>query len=503
MPEERVNDTRPANIVDLPNEVLAKIFFAGTEIWKNIRPQGFPFPVLVSDVCSHWRLLAQSTPNLWAFVIPPLHKDEDTCLSQTSKWLERSGALLVSVVLDGRTASPSRTAKETTLLICKTLALLLEKADSRVRRLDIWAYDSFAVRNSLSGLFNTPHLQQLSLCFHDHPGIPSSFGNTERTWDDWALSLSSLTKLRVLGVITPCIPNLTSLTAHNFRMSYHDVHALFETSPHLTNLVFDGLVPIMPPIPAERTRIQANSLRSIAVKSNGMKDPSSIYIFQLLIIPNLTYLELEGTLSISSIFGSSISSSKIETLRVSHYPQFSFLSNPGKDEDIRMFQSFSSLRHLQLIQAPTMGFLSLSKSDHPVRTRTRTRSIHLPKASIFTRPTMDPLARPRQYEHGTLVTEVHLPSERQSVPWRELRGITLDALLATDLACLCEFVAHHGKLESVELSKPAMRHLSESLRRRGDKVFPIPWRVSSRDVGEDGATKDVKEWLAGLSHSFI
>ncbi|KAF8951824.1 hypothetical protein BDZ97DRAFT_1769265 [Flammula alnicola] len=201
MPEERVNDTPPANITDLPNEVIVKIFSAGTEIcqWKTTRPQEFPFPILVSDVSSHWRLLAQSTPNLWAFMVPPLHKDEDTCLSQTSKWLERSGALLVSVVLDGTMASPSRTA---------TLASLLENADSRVRRLDIWAYDSLAVRNCLPSLFNTsnncPSVSTTILIFGPPWKHRARMGSGS--------SLSSLTKLRVLGVITPNIPNLTSLT---------------------------------------------------------------------------------------------------------------------------------------------------------------------------------------------------------------------------------------------------------------------------------------------------
>ena len=83
------------------------------------------------------------------------------------------------------------------------------------------------------------------------------------------------------------------------------------------------------------------------------------------------------------------------------------------------------------------------------------------------------------------------------MPWPDLRVIRLDTLLAVDVALLCEFIAHRKGLRAVELSHSAMRHLSGSLRRKGDHVYALPWRTANMSTQNPEGTKDVQEWLAG------
>src|SRR6266511_2191553 len=93
-----------SDITKMPNEIVARFFSAGTNFWREEVPSGLPFPILVCSVCHGWRVLAQNTPELWSFIIPPLHlfdRAEDG-EHWTSQWIARSGVLPVSIIIDDR-----------------------------------------------------------------------------------------------------------------------------------------------------------------------------------------------------------------------------------------------------------------------------------------------------------------------------------------------------------------------------------------------------------------
>lgn len=477
--EEQSLPRQSSVITILPNEVVAKIFTAGTEIWRDHHPYGLPFPILVSSVTSHWRQLARNTPNLWAFIIAPIHKDPDFCLLWTSEWLSRSGALPLSVILDHRIRSQmDRPSREISHLISQTILLLVKSSKERLYRLDISSiFDPDEIKTTLR-LLEAPHLQQISLC--NGNTLPSRFSESE-TPRPWLINLPNITKLRFQGAILPYIPRLTSLTAYNLHLTYSDVQAVFSTSPELARLVLQNLIPIAGPIPLNRDLIQVNSLRSLALSSNGLKEPHGVYLFHFLTIPNLTYLEVDGSLQVFSILGSSISSSKIETLRISNISTFSNQNIP----DLKNYPPLTSLHHLQLLRAPAAGFLFRREPQMGI---SRRRSIDL-RLSGSNRPIFSRVIEATN--HGSTMP----PSK---MPWPELRTITFDSLVASVVAELCAFVQLHKGVQRVELSHTAMRHLSGSLRRDGDRVYHLPPQLRTPIIKGNEGAKDVPEWLGAL-----
>ncbi|KJA22742.1 hypothetical protein HYPSUDRAFT_40532 [Hypholoma sublateritium FD-334 SS-4] len=484
-------------IMDLPNEIVARIFYAGTQFWSDGRVEALPFPLLVSAVCSHWKLLAVDTPELWAFIAPPLHKSADACLLHTSKWLARSGGMFLSIVLDSRPshlAFPLRERQKTSSLIAETLHLVANAARGRLRRLDIFDRVNTVVLSRLQSLYDAPNLQQLSLCFIAFDPPFSSFGSDDNTAmvAPWVCSLPNLTKLRLMGLCLPYIRTLTTLNAVGFRLSYNDAQALFSTSPNLSSLQFDQLPVLSSPLPDRFSMINAHSVRSIVVISEPLIT-GAVYLFEILSLPNLTRLELNGTgaVSVSSVFGPSLSGTKIQTLRIT-CSQAWLLFSSRKNEDIKILHSLSTLENLQIIHGPIQ---ILSRSGNIPHSRARTRSITIraerPAAHLMTGKAIEAARIALDSSNDFQPLE----DRKNTMPWPDLRTIRLDSLLATDVASLCEFVAHHKGLRTVELSYSAMRHLSGSLRRTGDHVYALPWRAANMSILKEGS-KDVQEWLA-------
>ncbi|KAF8194709.1 hypothetical protein BJ912DRAFT_180076 [Pholiota molesta] len=494
---ENDNATRQLCITDLPNEIIARIFYAGTQSWSEgrTRAQELPFPLLVSGVSAHWRLLARSTPELWTFIVPPLHRDADFCTSETVDWLSRSKSLLVSVVFDARRRIGSAAQISTSLskiLVC----IVHSNAISRLRRLDIFD-DSAEIVAHLPVLRDAINLQQFSFCIS---GTHQPIIDIDSFLWEWSKGLPNLRKLRIEASFFPYIPNLTSLTVSRLRLSYQNAQVLFSASPNLTTLVLENLFPISLPPNSNLAPINAHSVRSIAVSCIG-NDAVSVYMLSLLSLPSLVYLEVSGPLamSISLVLGSSTSGAKIQSLRISN----STILRNSRSEDIRMFHSFTALRHLQIIQAPAAT--ALFSNVPTALSRTQTRSIHLqnpPAVQGSHGNDLDSVIRYVDRQGAPASTNAAaVPVARSDIPWPDLRTISLDALAAADVAAVCEFVGEHKGVQVLELSKPSMRHLSESLRRHGDKINPLPWRATSKpEVGYSEGTKDVKEWLAARVH---
>ena len=494
-------------IMDLPNEIVATIFYAGTQLWSGERAEELPFPLLVSAVCSHWKLLAEDTPKLWAFIAPPLHKSDAVCLQHTSKWLSRSGDMFLSIVLDSRLAQahlalPDRDRQKTSSLIAETLRLIVDAAHGRLRRLNIFDWVDRAVLSCLHGLNDAPNLQQLSLCFirHDPPFSSFGTGDNDSVVAPWVCSLPNLTKLRLMGLCVPHVRALTTLHVVGFRLHYNDAQVLFSTSPNLSSLTFDQLPVLSSPLPNRYSLIKAHSVRSIIIRSEPLIT-GAVYLFKILSFPNLTRLELNGTgaVSVSSVFGPSLSDTQIRTLRIT-CSHAKLHTSPTKDEDIKILHSLTTVENLHIIHGPVE---ILSRTSNVPRSRARTRSITMRAERPVTPHMMrlDLANAPRFLEQLTLgpSNDVlgHPPEDRNTtMPWPDLRVIRLDTLLATDVALLCEFIAHRKGLRAVELSHSAMRHLSGSLRRKGDHVYALPWRAANMSTHNPEGTKDVQEWLA-------
>lgn len=465
-------------ITILPNELVAKIFTIGTEIWRDHHPHDLPFPILASSVTSHWRQLARNTPNLWAFIIVPIHKDLDFCLVWTSEWLSRSGGLPLSLILDldPRMGATYRLVQETSRLISQTILLVLKNNKQRLYRLDISAkFNPGEIMTALH-ILDAPYLQHITLCNWSTTS-PSRFSGGETPWP-WLTNLPNLTKLRFKGTILPIVPRLTSLTVYDLRLTYDDMQAVFSTSPDLAHLVLQNMLPITGPVPLNHKLIQVNSLRSLALSLRGSKD--AVYLFHFLTIPNLSYLEVDDDLQVFSVLRSSISSSKIKTLRISNISTSFNQDVP----DLKNYPPLTSLQHLQLIRAYPAGFLF---GHEPQMGLSRRRSIDLRLSGsnkAFSRVVVE-------------TTNHRSMPEPPKMPWPELRTITFDTLVASDVAKLCRFVQLHKGVQKVELSRTAMRHLSGSLRRDGDKVYHLPPQLKTPIIGDEG-TKDVPEWLGAL-----
>jgi hypothetical protein len=96
--EESVSS--PAAIHRLAPEILSMIFEYCLPRRKFITPSDHDAPMLLAQVCGHWRSVAVSTPTLWCsmkFDIGPQHVQSKVPLFIT--WLERSGAQPLSIHL--------------------------------------------------------------------------------------------------------------------------------------------------------------------------------------------------------------------------------------------------------------------------------------------------------------------------------------------------------------------------------------------------------------------
>ena len=465
-----------SSIKNLPNEVLARIFSTVTN--RRQTPWKLPLPVLLSSVCRHWRMLAENTPELWINIVVPMDKSLEDCTNWTAEWIARSGILLISVFIDiGAFGMGCRRAH----LI--NITSLLSRHSERLRRLVLHCSDyclespQSVLDSVFSQLKSAPNLQEL--IFRSQICSPRWIRAANSSHREYSLDFPRLTTLKIEGSIPP-IYNLTSLTIGKLHATYKAVSLIFTTSPGLQHLALCDLIPLATTPPQDTALIRADSLRSLAVNMYWAHRPGGdIHTFKYLAMPNINYLELDGDRWSISDFGQSLFSAKIDTLRISNCFEESF------DADtIDFFHSFSTLRHLQLVNTSTR---LLSKIIGP-RSLARKTSIDSHNSSSSNRPTT-PID----------VDNIIAIQQKQSVlasVWPELRIISLDTLKAADVLNLCNFVTCHKLVEVVELSMSARRHLSLSLHRKDDIVYECP--SLSVDAGSEEGLNDVEEWLGKM-----
>ena len=456
------------DMATVPNEILAKIFSSGTRAWQEEYPDHLPFPLLICGVCRHWRMLAQSTPELWSFIIPPLHlfgRDEDG-KRWTSEWLSRSGTLPISAVIDDRLRESKGYSTKNSQSVILGVLRAFHSLAHRLRRLDIWSHHIFP--HDLNILFQNAkepiQLRQLSICsarITQTQILPHTSPQSSLMFS-WFAQLPRMHKLRLAGAIFPLVSTLTTLCVHELCARYSEIQTIFSTCPNIKTLILPQLLPIAFADASTTPRVLATALKSLAVsfKRSLHLNGTSDYLVSVLLMPNLEYLEIHGDIEISWAFDASLSSSKVQTLRLSKRTK-------GLNKADQLFlRTLQNLHHLELLDASIDGILTEGSGSMG-----RKRST----SSLFSF-TSGP---------SSLATSTH------SASWSGLTNITLNTLSAEDVMHLCRFVNRHRGIRSVWLSKGAKRHLTKSLVRNGDIVYMKDPRRKVKST----ETNDVEHWL--------
>ena len=470
--EEEQRTTVLSDIKKMPNEIVARIFTAGTNFWREEGPSGLPFPVLVSSVCHRWRLLAQSTPELWSLIIPPLHvfNTAEDGERWTSEWIARSGALAVSIIIDDRLRIKGNHPKQQSQAVILGVLRAIGLHGHQLRRLDIWSQHVFPT--DLNPVFqNAVQLRQLSLCcgrITQTQILPNSSPHTSHLFS-WFARLPRLHKLRLAGSLFPVVSSITTLSVHELCTQYSEVQTIFSTCPNITTLVLPQLLPIAFP-PSPTPLIPAPSLKSMAASFKRFPHAESNlpYLVGILHMPNLEYLEVDGDADMSAIFDKSLSSTKIRTLRLTRRPKV-------HRADQTLLRSLTDLRQLELKDVPAEGLLSDTTATPTVG---RKHSI----SSLFSLSLNSSSSSPGHISCWPLLTE-----------------ITLDTISQEDVMHLCRFANLNRGVKTIHLSRHANRHLSSSLLRNNDIIYvKEPSSSWKRKGSPDSGINDVGDWLRKL-----
>ena len=470
-----MTDTNLSYINSLPNEVLARIFSTLTNRRQRLRE--LPSPALLSSVCHHWRMLAQNTPELWVNIMVPFNKSPEDSRTWTAEWIARSGVLLISVTIN----SAMRNDLDSLIMPYFTNTMdLLSQHSERLRRLALFTDHNIIIADAFAQLRSAPNLQHLTIWIDT--ASTSWMEPQDHTQRQYSVDFPRLAILKALGGVIPLVSSLTSLTIYYPPARYEFMSRIFTTSPCLKHLTLHLIQMRVNPFVQPGPLIRADSLRSLALTVSSLHLPrlDGLPALKYLAMPNIKYLELDGEDWIISDFGQSLSSAQIDTLRISNRSEKSY------DADVvNFFHSFSTIRHLQLIHASTR----LLSNNVPSLVRKNSIHINFHNRSPSRPPDM-PLAN---------MDIITTSQPKQSVPpnvWPKLRKISLDTLTAGDVLNLCDFVVSHKHVEVVELSKSARRHLSSSLRRKGDNIYQRPSLYKAAG-GEEGLN-DVEEWLSKM-----
>ncbi|KAH7887056.1 hypothetical protein F5I97DRAFT_1829519 [Phlebopus sp. FC_14] len=104
--------TSPARRV--PPEVLGQIFYHCLPKSPYITPRNVECPMVLTQVCRHWRAVAMATPRLWSSLTIHLHRaTRDDCRPEYDAWLARAKSvpLAIRVLNDMDTSDPDLTRR--------------------------------------------------------------------------------------------------------------------------------------------------------------------------------------------------------------------------------------------------------------------------------------------------------------------------------------------------------------------------------------------------------
>ncbi|KAJ7502657.1 hypothetical protein B0H11DRAFT_1989518 [Mycena galericulata] len=93
----------------LPPDIVCAIFIASLPSTQNCVMSGQDSPLLLCQICSAWRQLALSTPQLWAslHIVVPLRSRIDDLAEVVTVWLSRSGVVPLSLSVTTKVFNPA------------------------------------------------------------------------------------------------------------------------------------------------------------------------------------------------------------------------------------------------------------------------------------------------------------------------------------------------------------------------------------------------------------
>ncbi|KAJ7205604.1 hypothetical protein C8J57DRAFT_1099978 [Mycena rebaudengoi] len=207
-------------VLTIPPEIVSEIFIASLPTNSHPKPSPTTAPLLVAQICRHWRYIALETSELWASVYIPAGRRNGSELLEA--WLHRAKGVPVSLYLDPQSA-----------LVHSPISFLATYS-AQVRSLSITlsltdVQDLLGLRPSL------PILRGLDV------NINEKLGDDVVIFEDFP----ALLELRVTGSIytisTPNLgtyPTLTRLNIHP-EISATDLHRVLRACPHLLELEAD------------------------------------------------------------------------------------------------------------------------------------------------------------------------------------------------------------------------------------------------------------------------
>ncbi|KAJ7455797.1 hypothetical protein FB451DRAFT_1277441 [Mycena latifolia] len=269
-------------VLTLPNEIISRIFVECLPSHGRVRPSRRRAPLLLAQICRHWREIALSTCQLWTSVdidtgfpqqgMAVVESVSDGVVFLLQTWFSRAGSCPLSLTF----RSSYRRLPMTVLSIIPSVAGQLHRLELSLSSEDLQSVKQLCI--------SLPHLQRLAIDSEHfrHTNSPelrpiSIFPNTPSLRD---LSIhhqrSSISELNMY-------PNLTSLQLP--RVSPGMLLQILGSRPQIMQLTayLDKSAPL---IPAPTTVIHLHSL------TMGGDLKSAEAALNCLTIPNLVRLEL-------------------------------------------------------------------------------------------------------------------------------------------------------------------------------------------------------------------
>ncbi|KAJ7741535.1 hypothetical protein DFH07DRAFT_53555 [Mycena maculata] len=471
---------------DLPNELLAQIFKAGTTL-SSPCPGCLPCLISYSAVSKRWRSSCLEYPDLWTNINVPFS------MRNVEAWialsLERSKSCLFDITLQ----LPDINNLPAYMSVVTNVMLLVVQHVHRLRRLAIQS--EFFLSNPekifalLQNAQRAPRLTVLHLTFSDlHP-----IGSVTIPQGSLLMQAPSLSSLRLHGVVSP-VPfvGLRSLDIQGLRTTYSAFSDFCRLSPLLTDLILPKLRLMLDLKSKPLPPIEIPSLKTLAL-SFCKPPPSNSFnpchsLLSLLSTPNLEYLELAGgnMPDLAKCFPDPSAFTRLRTLRLVNVSIFARASRTEPEVDnCAYLRALTTVEELELIHSHAKYLLPTENDkDKILNRRPRTRSINFRDSEIGLR-TFYPL--PQRVDNLIPRGGLSPVNGQQDLPdpvpiYPNLRSISLDALPAAEVLWLYQFVLERPQIEVVRLSPVVERHFASSLGTVDGVLHSIP-NTSMKKLG--------------------
>ncbi|KAF9533098.1 hypothetical protein CPB83DRAFT_890225 [Crepidotus variabilis] len=358
-----------------PVELLTTIFTEGTKTWRVNDAYQLPFPILVSSICQHWRLVAHGLPGLWNVVFPPLHllREKKAAEEWVALWLGRSGTLSISIVMDDNLwKQHHKWAVIWSAAIFGTLEVA-RNCFERVERLDIVLNHYNGDPQKIVDLLNSMGagdwpLIQLSLILPSRPSVQHDMYSIR--------GFPLLRRFRGARILPPNLQNLRSVSIRDLQAPIEDSLDFLKSAPQLETLVLlEAQFSINAAIqqrlaatqPVKLLRLKVLALRTKRRHSRFYGSTGLLFPFAFCQIPDLQYLELDMPKTLTAIFGESLASCTIDKLRLSN----SRPSNYPTQSDREFLQLLvSKSRNLEIVHFPLSDLLFSWTTSETLNRRT-------------------------------------------------------------------------------------------------------------------------------------